>query len=428
MVASLRLPTTVEVLRNGLTVVISEDHRAPVVATMVRLDRGAAQEHPVGSGVAHLFEHLMYEGTPAVPGQGYDDALAEAGGDNNAWTDHDATAFHAVVPEGALERLLYLEADRLGHLQEGLTEDNLDNQLAVVHAEAALTDEAPHQRDLDAVLAAVFGPEHPYGGPVHGDPELRNALTLPQVAAWVAQATDPGGVTLAIVGDVDTATVLSAVRSRFGALAQGPRRAVTAPPAPAPRGPARWSFAGAARRSTLYLAWPIPPDTHVDRPLYGLLASVLVEGREGPLARALPGRLVDAWSWTGASGGVFVVEVARDAPLDHTERATRAAWPEALERATADAGALTRAQRRLRLQRLRALEDPLQRVEALATCVGRGQDTDCAADALARALAATPADLAAVAAELTLDGATVVGVSDRAEQALTGATPLELWP
>lgn len=421
-----KTPALVETLPNGVTLVVEEDRRAPLVASVVLLGVGAGSEVPARSGVAHLFEHLMYEGTPAVPGQGYDRALAEAGGDNNAWTDHDATAFHALVPVGAVERLLFLEADRLASLPAHLSEDSLENQLAVVQAEAALTEEAPHARDLDALLAAVYGPGHPYGTPVHGDPERRNRLSLSDARAWGQRATRPPNVTVALVGDLRQEDLLARARAAFGTL-QGSNAPTEPAVALPPSRCGRWSFSGATRQDTLYLAWPLGPGLPDQHAAATLLARTLIGGGQGPLAQALPQHTVEAWTWMGQRAGLFVVEVRGTSPLDETEAELAAVWSASVSAAVADPRRLAREQRGLRLSRLRALEDPVARAESLALCVGRGRTPGCDAEDLSAALAVTPPALAALAQTLTLGTATVLGTADLPRHRLS-APELVLWP
>lgn len=425
-VAALRTEVQVETLPNGLTLVVAEDHRAPLLASVVLLDAGAGDEEPPRSGVAHLFEHLMFEGTPSVPGQGYDLALAEAGGDNNAWTDHDATVFHAVVPVGAVDRLLFLEADRLTGVSQGLTHQSLDNQLAVVRAEASLTDDSPHVRDLDALLAAVYGSGHPYGAPVHGDPELRRHLTLSEVSTWATRATHPARVTVALVGALERADLLRRARAVFGGLSAPPLVEEAPSPPPPPR-LGRWSFSGASRQDTLYFAWPLDPGSPSDLAAATLLGRGLVGSGQGPLARALPRHSVTTWTWRGERGGLFVVQMQGSGRLDEFEARLAKAWPAAVAAVVADPAWLTREQKVYRLAHLRGLEDPLARAESLALCVAQGHPPGCDAEALAHALAVTPSALARAGEVLTVESVSVVGVADTEAHGLA-APLLEFWP
>ena len=390
------LPARVFTLDNGVTVAVHRDPRAPLVATWVQVAAGAGDERPPGSGLAHLVEHLMYTGSPGAPDGGYDLLLAEVGAENNAWTDHDSTAYFSLAPAGAVERVLALEADRLVGLVAALDDDALGTQLSVVSAEAALARGAPHGQDLAAALRAVFGADHAYGVPVLGDDERRATLELDDVVAWLDRAHVGARVTVVMAGDLDVDAAAALARRRLAGLPVG--EAAPPPPAVPLPPPGSWRFEAPADRPTVLLAWPTPPRGHPDAPALDLLAAALAGDRSGPLAAAFeatpdlaPPR---AWTWWGEQAGLFVTQLGGPAPLEALDRRLRAALGPALDAASTDPRALDRARRRLLADHVRGLESLLRRAELLADCVQRTGAAGCDAARMSALAAVTPADLA----------------------------------
>ena len=176
---SLRLPCQRFTLGNGLQVVLHEDRRSPLVALHLLVRVGSADDPAGAPGAAHLLEHMMFEGSANAPGQAYDLLLGQAGGDANAWTDRDLTAYQVLLSPGALERALYLESDRLGWLS--LDPQRLAVQRSVVLEERAQLLDTPHGADALQLARALYPTGHPYHGHVMGSPleeggaELRGA-------------------------------------------------------------------------------------------------------------------------------------------------------------------------------------------------------------------------------------------------------------
>ncbi len=212
------------VLPNGLRLVIHEDHRVPVVKVVTVVGVGSADEPAGRGGFAHLFEHLMFSGTAAVPQ--FDVTMEAVGGSNNAWTDVDQTVYHETAPAHSVNTLLWLEADRFANLGASISQEKIDVQRDVVLNEMrqAVLDE-PGGGAYEAASSALFPADHPYYRPVIGSIEDLKAATRADVVDFFTRFYTPSNLTLIVVGDVDTASVRAQVarlHGRIGARVAGP--------------------------------------------------------------------------------------------------------------------------------------------------------------------------------------------------------------
>ena len=187
LVRQVSIPHTVYKLKNGLTVIISEDHKAPVAAVSVWYNVGSKDEPKGETGFAHLFEHLMFNGTENLPGD-FDTYLENIGAtDMNGSTWFDRTNYFETVPSGALERALFMESDRMGHLLGAVTQGVLDNQRGVVQNEKRQGDSRPGGLVQYAVYGTLFPPGHPYHHTTIGSMEDLDAASLATVKPFSAR-------------------------------------------------------------------------------------------------------------------------------------------------------------------------------------------------------------------------------------------------
>jgi zinc protease len=283
---SLEIPFRKHVLDNGLQVVIHEDRSCPIVAVNLWYHVGSKNEVPGRTGFAHLFEHLMFEGS-AHHDSGYFEPLQQAGGTLNGSTNSDRTNYWEVVPSNALELALWMESDRMGFLLPALTEEKFNNQRDVVLNERRQNYEnRPYGMAGMAMIEALFPEGHPYHWTTIGSPDDLRAATADDVRAFFRRYYHPANASLAIAGDVDAERALALSAAYFGEIPAGE------PPDAVPLAPPR------ARRSRrviedrvelprLYLGWLSPPmyadgDAELD-----LLADVLATGKASRLYRAL---------------------------------------------------------------------------------------------------------------------------------------------
>ena len=209
-------------LENGLTVIVHEDHKAPLVAVSVWYHVGSEDEPAGKTGFAHLFEHIMFNGSENYQGEWFE-PLEEIGAtDLNGTTWFDRTNYFQTVPTPALERVLWMESDRMGHLLGGLTQDTLDNQRGVVQNEKRQGDNQPYGRVEYSVLEGLLPAGHPYHHSTIGSMEDLDAASLDVVKNWFKDYYGAANAVLVLAGDIDAETAKPLVEKYFGDIESGP--------------------------------------------------------------------------------------------------------------------------------------------------------------------------------------------------------------
>ncbi|HEY7790228.1 MAG TPA: pitrilysin family protein [Vicinamibacterales bacterium] len=218
----MNIPFVKHTLDNGLQVLVHEDHACPIVAVNLWYHVGSKNERPGHTGFAHLFEHLMFEGSEHHD-SGYFEPLQQAGGTLNGSTNSDRTNYWEVVPKHALELALWLESDRMGYLLPALTEAKFNTQRDVVLNERRQNYEnRPYGLTTMAILAALYPPEHPYHWSTIGEVADLHAATIDEAHAFFKAYYHPANASLAIAGDVTTETALALAERYFGEISAGP--------------------------------------------------------------------------------------------------------------------------------------------------------------------------------------------------------------
>jgi zinc protease len=282
------LPHTRVTLANGLDVLVHEDHDCPIVAVNIWYHVGSKNEKPGRTGFAHLFEHLMFEGSEHHD-KGYFQPLQEAGGTLNGSTNADRTNYWEVVPTNALELALWMESDRMGCLLPALTDRKFQNQRDVVLNERRQNYEnRPYGFAGMAMVAALYPPDHPYHWLTIGEAADLRAAELADVRAFFQTYYRPRNASLALAGDIRTDDALQLVERYFGSIDPGddppPVEAVT--PAP-PEHEVRLVLEDRVELPRLYLAWHSARlfangDAEMD-----LMAELLAGSKTSRLYRAL---------------------------------------------------------------------------------------------------------------------------------------------
>jgi zinc protease len=280
------IPYTKRTLANGLSVLIHEDHRCPIVALNLWYHVGSKDEQPGRTGFAHLFEHLMFEGS-AHYDHGFFQPLQQAGAVLNGSTNSDRTNYWEVVPTGALELALWMESDRMGHLLPALTEEKFRNQRDVVLNERRQNYEnRPYGMAGMATVAALFPPDHPYHWLTIGSPDDLRDASLDDVRAFFKTHYHPANASLALAGDVDPEVALPLVEAYFGSIDRGPAAAAVPHDETAVRA-ARLVMEDAVELPRLYLTWVSPAMfAPVDADL-DLVADILGDGKSSRTCRAM---------------------------------------------------------------------------------------------------------------------------------------------
>ncbi len=210
-------------LDNGLRVIVAEDHLAPVVAVNLWYDVGSKHEVPGKTGFAHLFEHVMFQGSRHVAKAEHIALVQAAGGTMNGSTWLDRTNYFETLPAHQLDLALWLEADRMATLLDALSQENLDNQREVVKNEKRWSyDNRPYGSFQEKLQGHLFPPEHPYHHSTIGSMDDLNAASIEDVSAFFRTYYAPNNAVLSVVGDVETADVVAAAQRYFGAIPPNP--------------------------------------------------------------------------------------------------------------------------------------------------------------------------------------------------------------
>jgi predicted Zn-dependent peptidase len=278
-------------LANGLTVVLAPDRDVPVVALNLWYGVGSRNERPGRTGFAHLFEHMMFQGSLHVPKNVHFEQVERAGGSLNATTWFDRTNYFETLPSHHLELALWLESDRMGFFLEALTPETLANQQGVVLNERKERYENQPYGDWDErMLRMLWPPEHPYHHTVIGEAADIAAATVDDVADFFRTYYVPNNAVLTLAGDLDTGQALTAVDRWFGPIPAG----APIPPIPGVEDPG--PLLGQARAETVesdvplprvYLGARIPPYRDPAFHVADLATSILGDGRASRLYRRL---------------------------------------------------------------------------------------------------------------------------------------------
>ncbi len=276
------------VLPNGLNVILHEDHSIPVVSVNMYYNVGSANEKPGRTGFAHLFEHLMFEGSGHVAEGKFDQWLEAAGGSNNGSTNTDRTNYWENVPSHALDLALFLESDRLGYLLDDMTQDKLDGQRAVVKNERRQSYENRPYGMASIVLGEHLYPaEHPYHWPTIGSMEDISAASFEDVADFFRTYYIPNNASLVVAGDIDIEEAKQRVTYWFGEIPAGkPIPLIDAPPVRL-EAEDRLLLEDKVQLPRLYMAWLTPPFYHPGDAELDILSSVLSSGKNSRLYKRL---------------------------------------------------------------------------------------------------------------------------------------------
>ena len=275
-------------LKNGLRVIISEDHSAPLFAIAIQYNVGSRDERKGRTGFAHLFEHMMFKGSENVgPGE-HPYLMFMYGGNMNGTTNKDRTLYYEVLPSNQLDLALFLEADRMRSLTTALTRDALENQRQAVKEERRLgVDNQPYGKTFETIEELAF--DNPaYEHSVIGSMADLDAATVDDVASFFKTYYAPNNAVIGIVGDVNTKETIAKLRKYFEAIPMQPpppKVDITEPPQKAER---RTTIEDPlARLPRLDMAYKIPPAISPDFDALSVLATILSGGRSGRLYESI---------------------------------------------------------------------------------------------------------------------------------------------
>ena len=284
----IEVPYTQLQLSNGLNVILHEDHTVPLVAVDVWFRVGSAREKPGRTGLAHLFEHILFEGSSHVKPGEFDTLLEGVGGDNNGSTNNDRTNYFEVLPANALELALFLESDRMGYLLDVLSPARVDQQRDVVKNERReRIENRPYGMASIRIEEEVFPAGHPYHWPVIGSMEDLTAATHEDVAGFFRSFYSPANASLVVSGDFQTEDARRKIETWFSDVAGGPKPPVLSAAPAVLTSEKRVTLQDRVQLPRLYMAWITPAHFAPGDEALDLLSSVLASGKNSRLYKRL---------------------------------------------------------------------------------------------------------------------------------------------
>jgi zinc protease len=266
-------------LPNGLRVIMHEDRSTPIVAVNVWYHVGSKNEVAGRTGFAHLFEHMMFQGSKNYNND-YFKPLQEAGANINGSTNVDRTNYFEVVPSNFLELALFMEADRMGGLLDAMTMEKLDNQRDVVKNERRQNyDNQPYGTAYEKIQKIMYAPEHPYSWTTIGSLEDLTNASMDDVKGFFRQYYVPNNASLVIAGDFNPKEARKLVEKHFGGIAKGAPITRPNPAAPKLDKEIRTTFEDSVQLPRLYMVWHAAPRFTQDEAVLDILASILSNGR-----------------------------------------------------------------------------------------------------------------------------------------------------
>lgn len=275
LVAKVQIPYESFKLDNGLTVLVNTDRKAPVVAVSVWYGVGSKNEPKGKTGFAHLFEHLMFNGTENVPGDFFTPLQQVGATDVNGTTWFDRTNYFETVPTAALDMVLMMESDRMGHLLGAVTQKVLDNQRAVVQNEKRQGDNNPFGIVEYEQLENLYPSGHPYHHSTIGSMADLDSASLADVKAWFTDHYGPNNAVLVLSGDIDVATAKEKVGKWFGDIKPGPQVKPVNAPVPTLPATVTKTIKDQVATTRIYRMWAVPGLDNPDYLPLDLAASVL---------------------------------------------------------------------------------------------------------------------------------------------------------
>lgn len=318
---TVEVPAKKFVLRNGLTLIVHEDKSAPLVAMNIWYHVGSKNEPKGRSGFAHLFEHLMFNGSENFNDDFFKATQKLGASDQNGTTNVDRTNYYQTVPKEALDSLLWLESDRMGHLLGAIDQARLDEQRAVVKNEKRQGQNSPYSKAQDLIIAGTTPPEHGYGHSVIGSMDDLDAASLDDVKQWFRDYYGPSNAVLVLAGDITGEEALAKVEKYFGDI--DPGSPVSQPKSWVVRrtGTVRETSYVRAAQPVFVRVWNTPDYASADTDYLQFLAQTIAGSRTSPLVERL---VIDEQLATSAEaavdnreiGGQFSIEVVAKPGVD----------------------------------------------------------------------------------------------------------------
>src|SRR6187401_972387 len=275
------------VLDNGLTLIVNEDHKAPVVAVNVWYHVGSKDERPGRTGFAHLFEHLMFNGSENYKDDWFKVMEAAGATKLNGTTWLDRTNYFQNVPTSALDLTLWMESDRMGHLLGAIDQKVLDEQRGVVQNEKRQGQNRPYGKVSELITTSTYPAGHPYSWETIGSMEDLNAASLDDVKEWFRTYYGAANATLVVAGDITVAEAKAKVEKYFGDIPSGPVIKRQQENVAKMTGERRAMMQDRVPQARIYKVWNVPGYKEHDFGLLDITADVLAGGKNSRLYKRL---------------------------------------------------------------------------------------------------------------------------------------------
>ena len=305
--AELDIPFEEFYLNNGLRVIVHEDRKAPIVAVTLWYHVGSRNEVAGKTGFAHLFEHLMFNGSENYNDEYFAPFQQVGATSMNGTTNSDRTNYFQTVPTTALDLAMWMESDRMGHLLGAIDQEKLDEQRGVVQNEKRQRENQPYGRVFDYITENVFPSGHPYSWTTIGSMEDLNAASLEDVGLWFQNYYGPNNATLVLAGDVDIETAKDTVQRHFGHIPPGPPIARMETWVPSLDQERRMTVEDRVPQSRVYKTWPVPEWGSLDSEWLSLADAVL---SQGPNSRLYQRLVYEEQIATDVGGYLFLGEIS----------------------------------------------------------------------------------------------------------------------
>ncbi len=284
---AVNIPYDTFTLPNGLRVIVHTDRKAPIVAVNIWYHVGSMDEPAGRTGFAHLFEHLMFNGSENAPGEFFTPFTAVGTTNQNGTTNSDRTNYFENVPTTALDMALWMESDRMGHLLGAIDQKTLDEQRGVVQNEKRQGDNQPYGQVWDELGRIMYPAGHPYHHSTIGSMNDLNAASLDDVKTWFKTWYGPNNAVLVLAGDIDLATAREKVAKYFGDIPATPTMAQPAVAVAAHTSDTHSTMTDVVPQSRIYRIWNVAQYGQPDLDRLDLFARVLAGGKSSRLARRL---------------------------------------------------------------------------------------------------------------------------------------------
>lgn len=282
------VPYTRVVLPNGLNVLLHEDHTVPMVSVNMWYHVGSGNEKPGRTGFAHLFEHLMFEGSGNVPEGKFDEWLEAVGGNNNGSTNTDRTNYWENAPSNALELVFFIDSDRMGFLPDAMTQEKLDGQRSVVKNERRQSYEnQPYGLSWEILAKNLYPEGHPYNWTTIGSMADLDAASFEDVIEFFRLYYAPNNASLAIAGDINIEETIKLVEKWYGEIPRGKPVPPIDPPAAKLTEEKILLHEDNVQLPRLYMTWVTPAFYHPGDTEMDLLAKIFTSGKDSRLYKRL---------------------------------------------------------------------------------------------------------------------------------------------